>query len=223
MKFNSDTLATQLKRGLPTICLVTGDEPLLLGEACDALRVAARARGFTERQIFNSERGFDWQELRSATQEMSLFAEQRILEVRIGGTGPGNEGGQVLAEIAAQSLPDILLIVVADKLDTRSLSTKWVTAIEQQGWLGHPQYRPGDDNTVAYCHEGPHDLVDARMWFIDEDGRNLRCGRRHDVGEASRGAAPGGCVRRGAARSCRGPAGAPTPASRPDGTPAAPR
>ncbi|TXD74130.1 oligogalacturonate lyase, partial [Mitsuaria sp. TWR114] len=34
--------------------------------------------------------------------------------------------------------------------------------LEQQGWLGHPQYRPGDDHTVAYCHEGPHDLVDAR-------------------------------------------------------------
>ncbi|OWQ49303.1 oligogalacturonate lyase [Roseateles noduli] len=56
--------------------------------------------------------------------------------------------------------------------------------LEQQGWLGHPQYRPGDDNTVAYCHEGPHDLVDARMWFIDEDGRNVRCGRRHDPGES---------------------------------------
>jgi len=56
--------------------------------------------------------------------------------------------------------------------------------LEQQGWLGHPQYRPGDDHTVAYCHEGPHDLVDARMWFVDEDGRNVRCGRRQDKGES---------------------------------------
>jgi oligogalacturonide lyase len=56
--------------------------------------------------------------------------------------------------------------------------------LEQKGWLGHPQYRPFDDHTVAYCHEGPHDLVDARMWFIDEDGGNRRCGKRHDAGEA---------------------------------------
>ena len=56
--------------------------------------------------------------------------------------------------------------------------------LEQQGWLGHPQYRPGDDRTVAYCHEGPHDLVDARMWFIDEDGRNRRCGKVHLPGES---------------------------------------
>ncbi len=135
MKFNSDNLSAQLKRGVPTICLVTGDEPLLLGEACDALRAAARARGFTERQVFNTERGFDWHELRASTQEMSLFAEQRILEVRLGGNGPGNEGAQVLTEIAGQALPDILVMVIADKLDSRSLSTKWVTAIEQHGWL----------------------------------------------------------------------------------------
>ena len=56
--------------------------------------------------------------------------------------------------------------------------------LEKHGWLGHPQYRPHDDHTVAYCHEGPHDLVDARMWFIDEDGRNVRCGKTHDPGES---------------------------------------
>jgi oligogalacturonide lyase len=56
--------------------------------------------------------------------------------------------------------------------------------LDQRGWLGHPQYRPGDDHTVAYCHEGPHDLVDARMWFIDEDGRNRRCGKQHQEGES---------------------------------------
>lgn len=56
--------------------------------------------------------------------------------------------------------------------------------LEQKGWLGHPQYRPGDDHTVAYCHEGPHDLVDARMWFINEDGTNRRCGKAHATGES---------------------------------------
>lgn len=56
--------------------------------------------------------------------------------------------------------------------------------LEQRGWLGHPQYRPFDDNTVAYCHEGPHDLIDARMWFINEDGTNRRCGKEHAPGES---------------------------------------
>jgi oligogalacturonide lyase len=56
--------------------------------------------------------------------------------------------------------------------------------LEQKGWLGHPQYRPFDDHTVAYCHEGPHDLIDARMWFIDEDGTNRRCAKEHLNGES---------------------------------------
>lgn len=56
--------------------------------------------------------------------------------------------------------------------------------LEQKGWLGHPQYRPFDDHTVAYCHEGPHNLIDARMWFIDEDGRNRRCAKEHAAGES---------------------------------------
>lgn len=56
--------------------------------------------------------------------------------------------------------------------------------LEKDGWLGHPQYRPFDDHTVAYCHEGPHDLVDARMWFINEDGTGMRCGKVHEPGES---------------------------------------
>jgi oligogalacturonide lyase len=55
---------------------------------------------------------------------------------------------------------------------------------EEQRYIGHAMYRPGDDHTMGFCHEGPHDLVDARMWFIDEDGRNLRRVREHAPGEA---------------------------------------
>ena len=61
---------------------------------------------------------------------------------------------------------------------------KQTVILEQRGWLGHPQYRPFDDSTVAYCHEGPHDLIDARMWFINEDGSNRRCGKAHENGES---------------------------------------
>jgi DNA polymerase-3 subunit delta len=140
MKINAEQLTTQLKKSLPTICLVTGDEPLLVGEACDALRASARDRGFSERQVFFVERGFDWNELRAATQAMSLFAEQRVIEVRLAGASPGNEGSEVLCEVAAQlgspsGASDLFIMVVADKLDARSLSTKWVTAIEKHGLL----------------------------------------------------------------------------------------
>ncbi len=55
---------------------------------------------------------------------------------------------------------------------------------EEKNWLGHPIYRPFDDNTVAFCHEGPHDLVDARMWLVNEDGSNVRKVKEHAEGES---------------------------------------
>ncbi|EHD21692.1 MULTISPECIES: oligogalacturonate lyase [Brenneria] len=63
-------------------------------------------------------------------------------------------------------------------------SGKAATILQENRWLGHPIYRPGDDNTVAFCHEGPHDLVDARMWFINEDGGNMRKVKEHAPGES---------------------------------------
>ena len=56
--------------------------------------------------------------------------------------------------------------------------------LERKGWLGHPQYRPHHDDTIAYCHEGPHDLIDARMWLINADGTGLRCAKPHGPAES---------------------------------------
>ena len=55
---------------------------------------------------------------------------------------------------------------------------------EEARWLGHPMYRPLDDQTVAFCHEGPHDLVRTRMWLMNEDGSNLRPVKQQDEGES---------------------------------------
>ncbi|MEG3135081.1 oligogalacturonate lyase family protein [Rouxiella sp. T17] len=55
---------------------------------------------------------------------------------------------------------------------------------QKNEWLGHPIFRPFDDRTVAFCHEGPHDLVDARMWLINEDGTHLRKVKEHAAGES---------------------------------------
>ena len=55
---------------------------------------------------------------------------------------------------------------------------------EEKIWLGHPIYRPFDDHTVAFCHEGPHDLVDARMWLVNEDGSHVRKVKAHAPGES---------------------------------------
>lgn len=58
------------------------------------------------------------------------------------------------------------------------------TLLQEKRWLGHPIYRPYDDNTIAFCHEGPRDVIDARMWMINQDGSHVRNVRQHQPGES---------------------------------------
>lgn len=55
--------------------------------------------------------------------------------------------------------------------------------LQEDRWLGHPIYRPFDDDTIAFCHEGPHDLVE-RMWLINRDGSHMRRVKQQDEGES---------------------------------------
>ncbi len=135
MRINTDDLPRALEKRLPAACLIAGDEPLLTGEAADAVRVRARADGFTGRELFMTDRSFDWSNLLAATQSLSLFAERRIIEVRMPTPRPGKEGGAVLAKLVADPAPDTLLLVVTGKPEGASYSTAWFKAFEERGMV----------------------------------------------------------------------------------------
>ncbi len=135
MKLTTDNLSAHLERQLAPAYLVSGDEPLLVAEAADAIRARARARGFSERQVYFAERGFDWNTLRSEGQSMSLFAEQRIIELKLP-TGKPGEGAEVLQEFVKRSAPDQLLLVLSGKIDRTTQKSAWVQAFERHGgWV----------------------------------------------------------------------------------------
>lgn len=50
--------------------------------------------------------------------------------------------------------------------------------LEDHCWFGHTQIRPNDPDTILFCHEGPYDLIDARLWLIKSDGSRYRCCRK---------------------------------------------
>ncbi|MFO1401426.1 MAG: DNA polymerase III subunit delta, partial [Steroidobacteraceae bacterium] len=85
MKLRPDNLAGQLRQRLLPVYLVSGDEPLQVGEAADAVRAAARAAGYAEREVLFIERGggSSWEEILQSAQALSLFASRRIVEIRI--------------------------------------------------------------------------------------------------------------------------------------------
>lgn len=133
MKINVNQLSTHLQKNLAPCYLVTGDEHLLVDEALDAIRAAAREQGFTSRDLHVATTGFDWMQLRDSGANLSLFAEKRIIELRVPTGKPGRAGSQAIADFVDVTDSDLLFIVVAPKLDRNSQSAKWVKALEAKG------------------------------------------------------------------------------------------
>ena len=129
---NPAQLGTALSQRLAPIYLITGEEPLIIQEALDAIRAAARAQGYSEREVLDADKGFEWQRLLDTCNTPSLFAPRRIVEVRMG-AGPDAAGAQVLQALAKSPAPDVLLIVTTGKLDSRARNGAWYAALEQAG------------------------------------------------------------------------------------------
>jgi DNA polymerase-3 subunit delta len=127
-------LEQHLSRGTAGIYLVAADEPLLVAEASDAIRAAAREAGFDERQVAHVERGFRWETLSAESDSLSLFASKRIIELRMQAPRPGDAGGRWIRAFAEDRDPDRLLLITANaKLDSSAARSVWVKTIEQNG------------------------------------------------------------------------------------------
>lgn len=139
MRLYPEKLSGQLKKQLLPVYLISSDDPLLQQEASDAVRQACRAQGYTERQVFSVERSFNWNQLREANATLSLFAEKRILEVRIPSGKPGDQGALVLQEYLARPADDTVLLISLPRLDGSTLRTKWVKALQDSPICGFVQ------------------------------------------------------------------------------------
>ena len=128
-----DQLDAQLARGLAALYVIHGDEPLLSLEAADAVRQAARAAGFTQRQVLNVERGFDWGRLEACAASMSLFGDRTLIELRIPGGKPGTEGAAAIEAHCRTASPDVLTLVTLPRLDRKTQASGWFAALERAG------------------------------------------------------------------------------------------
>jgi len=133
VRSSPDALPSGLERGLRSAYLITGTEPLLIAEACDAVREAARRRDYTDREVHFAERGFDWDALLMEAANLSLFASRRLVEVRLS-SAPDVVGQKALAGLAAQPPADAVLLV-SGELEWRQQKGAWVSAFEQHGVL----------------------------------------------------------------------------------------
>ncbi|WP_417661999.1 DNA polymerase III subunit delta [Pseudomonas sp.] len=148
MKLNPAQLGKHLQGTLAAVYVVSGDEPLLCQEACDAIRAATRAQGFSERQVFNAEANFDWGSLLQASASLSLFADKRLLELRIPG-GKLSDKGAALLEYLARPAEDTVLLISLPKLDGSTQKSKWAKALIEGPNTQFLQIWPVDTNQLG--------------------------------------------------------------------------
>jgi DNA polymerase-3 subunit delta len=132
-KIRPEQLATSLSKPLSPIYMVSGDEPLLIQEVSDAIRSAARKQGFSERELYHADNSFDWGQLLTSANSLSLFADKKIIELRMPSGKPGDKGAKILLEYAQAPAPDNLLLIITEKLDGATQKSKWFKALEDAG------------------------------------------------------------------------------------------
>ncbi|MFA7349327.1 MAG: DNA polymerase III subunit delta [Methylotenera sp.] len=132
MRLAQAQLETHLKQGLQPLYVLVGDEPLAQRECLDAIRAAARTQGFDERNSLTVERNFNWQQIQSFGQSISLFSSRRLLELNIPSGKPGVEGSKALQALAAKALPDTTVVIILPTLERDAKNSAWFAALDTQ-------------------------------------------------------------------------------------------
>jgi DNA polymerase-3 subunit delta len=136
MQLAPNQLDAHLQKGLKSLYVLHGDEPLLIQEAADAIRTFARTQGFTERSSHTvAGAHFDWSEVLAAGGSLSLFADKQIVELRIPSGKPGKEGSTAIQHLAEQSRGNdsTLTMVMLPRLDKLTKGGAWFGALESFG------------------------------------------------------------------------------------------
>ena len=131
MQLRIDALEGHLAKSVAPLYVISSDEHLLALEAADRIRQAARKNGYSERDVLTVERNFKWGELLAANQEMSLFGDKKLIELRIPTGKPGKDGGAALQAYAKALSPDNLTLITLPKLDWQTAKAAWVTSLQQ--------------------------------------------------------------------------------------------
>ncbi len=173
MRLYPEKLTGQLQQQLLPVYLISGDEPLLVQECADQVRQAARAAGCTEREIIDVGPKFNWDDILHSASSMSLFAERKLVEIRLPSGKPGADGSKALCEyLEVSSSGDDILLIVSGKIDKQSTNSKWYKALDKAG--GTVQIWPIDAKDLPRWLQ---QRVRAAGMSVDHDALQLLCDR----------------------------------------------
>lgn len=118
---------------MKSLFLIHGEEILTKLEAADEIREQARKAGYSERDHYVVEAHFKWAEVTQASDNLSLFATLRIVEITINTAKPSTEACEYFASAATNPAPDTLYIFNLPKLDRNATESAWFAACARVG------------------------------------------------------------------------------------------
>jgi DNA polymerase-3 subunit delta len=133
LKLTLDSLRPHLAGEPARAYLISGDEPLLQGEAADAIRARVKKAGFEEREVHFIEKVADWDDVRAASNNMSLFGSRKLIELRLPSGKPGVGGANAIVELLSSNNPDNIFLMLTGKLEREQMNSAWVKAFENSG------------------------------------------------------------------------------------------
>ncbi len=135
MQIRYSQLKDKLTKPLISPILVSGDEPYQHMHACDMYRARAKALGFSERKVLTVEKSFDWSELEQEKNNMSLFGERTLIDLRIPNGKPGAAGSKAIINFLDGIHADVMLLIQAPRLDRNTINSAWVKALDKVGMV----------------------------------------------------------------------------------------
>lgn len=134
MRLRGEQLAGHLAKTLAPAYAILGDEPLLLLEAADAVRAAARKQGYAEREIYEPGRSFDWSELAHAGASLSLFGSRKMVELRLASGKPAAQASDAIVAWCLRPNPEALLLVTMPRPEGGGWwEAPWFLALNKAG------------------------------------------------------------------------------------------
>lgn len=134
MRLRGEQLPGHLAKTLAPAYAILGDEPLLLLEAADAVRAAARKQGYAEREIYEPGRSFDWSELAYAGASLSLFGSRKMVELRLASGKPAAQASEAIVAWCEHPNPEALLLVTMPRPEGGGWwEAPWFLALNKAG------------------------------------------------------------------------------------------
>lgn len=135
MQIKPEQLTKQLKTKIPPVIWIAGDETLLVQETCDLVRNFAKQTGFSEREVYSAHNNFDWNSLLEAGNSMSLFAEKKLIDLRLSSSKLDDQAKKALHGYLENPSDDNLLLISSPKVEKAATNTKWFKQIEAHAFF----------------------------------------------------------------------------------------